>query len=397
MKPRRLLALVWILGCGGADRPAERPAPSREDGRPHHTVPPTPTAAGPLRLATFNAGLAVDVVPHAREREPHVLAALAALPADVVCVQEIWQETTWRSLVEAARLRFPFTIRSRVSVGAGAACSREEVAPALECALRHCSDRGPKERSRCVLTSCAALGLRMSHECLACLTENRHAELGDIASACVGDGGAASPHAPSTGMALLSRAPLRAVEELALESSLHPRSVIHAAIEGLELGPLHVFCAHLTPVLRTIRTRSAWRREQSKQIDALLAFVDRVAGDAPAVLLGDLNCGPAIEPAVRGRLVGHYARFSAAGFANPFASSSVAACTFCDENPIVGGSRWPGAAGVLIDHALTRNVDASVSASRTLDRPVSVVVGDRRLELRYSDHYGVVVSLDASR
>lgn len=49
---------------------------------------PEPPAA--VRLATFDAGLASDT-PYAEERAPRAAAALAALPLDALCVQQLWR------------------------------------------------------------------------------------------------------------------------------------------------------------------------------------------------------------------------------------------------------------------------------------------------------------------
>ena len=53
-----------------------------------------------LRIATFNAGL-LDTVGWVPERRPLVNEAVAALDADVVCMQEVWQDADWDALVES--------------------------------------------------------------------------------------------------------------------------------------------------------------------------------------------------------------------------------------------------------------------------------------------------------
>lgn len=47
------------------------------------------SASGPEVLTTYNAGLAIGFVPGAEDRAPATAAAIGALDADVVCLQEV--------------------------------------------------------------------------------------------------------------------------------------------------------------------------------------------------------------------------------------------------------------------------------------------------------------------
>jgi hypothetical protein len=66
-----------------------------------------------LKVATFNAGLAVGVLPNVGERLPHVLQALSALDVDVLFVQEFWLESHWDALCTRVRERFPHALRPK--------------------------------------------------------------------------------------------------------------------------------------------------------------------------------------------------------------------------------------------------------------------------------------------
>lgn len=92
-----------------------------------------------LKLVTFNAGLAVGVLPYATERVPHVGRALAELDADLLFLQEVWLESQWDAVVARTRARFPHVFRppaaARITHGA---CSPEEVAPLVACARSNC-------------------------------------------------------------------------------------------------------------------------------------------------------------------------------------------------------------------------------------------------------------------
>jgi endonuclease/exonuclease/phosphatase family metal-dependent hydrolase len=135
----------------------------------------------------------------------------------------------------------------------------------------------------------------------------------------------------------------------------------------------------------------SWEREQLRQIEQLLGWIDRKApAPEPVAVLGDLNCGPSLHGKLEPRLEQHYARFLSAGFLDPFAQSPNVRCTWCDSNRLQGGHSERGA---LIDHVLLRNGPDATGAERILDTPVEVDFGGRRLIISYSDHYGVEVAL----
>jgi endonuclease/exonuclease/phosphatase family metal-dependent hydrolase len=192
----------------------------------------------------------------------------------------------------------------------------------------------------------------------------------------------------SYGIGLLSAQPLAGADRLELEAGHHPRAVIHAQIDAGDL-PLHVFCTHLTPILRGIPhpTGGSWEAEQAAQVDALLAWVDAKAGDEPAIVLGDLNTGPA-KTAIRARAPEHYARFVKAGFVNPYLEAQPL-CSFCYENPVIRGK----GDGLLIDHVLLRGFEGSADAKRFLDGRVELAIDGKRRPMALSDHYGIVVTL----
>lgn len=60
-----------------------------------------------LRVATFNAGLAVGMLPHCSERLELIVRALADLDADLLFVQEFWVDTHWQELTRAHGGRGP--------------------------------------------------------------------------------------------------------------------------------------------------------------------------------------------------------------------------------------------------------------------------------------------------
>lgn len=355
------------------------------------------TRASPFRLVTFNAGLAVGVLPHATERVPRVIEALASLEADLLFVQEFWLETHYRALREATAERFPYALRPPPAIATtGPSCTADELAPLLACARAHCGGLEGHDLGRCVIAHCAAAAAHLSTPCLNCITSHPVGSIEQILEPCIG---AALQHAPrdtkksahvgwgppglvayggSFGTALLSRVPLVDEDVLVFEATLNARCAIHARVEA-PFGPLHVFATHLSPGIEG---------EQRVQIDRLFAWIDEHARGAPTVVLGDLNTGPSLGNGVQGHLAHLYARFEDAGFENPY--RSVARCTWC-HGSLSSGSM--GSSGWLLDHVLLRDVPAEARAERILDEPITIESSGRRVRTTYSDHCGVRVTL----
>jgi endonuclease/exonuclease/phosphatase family metal-dependent hydrolase len=391
------------LGGGGAE-----PKPAAE------AVDRDPRA---LRLATFNAGLAVGVLPHAAERAPAVVAALAREPLDVLCVQEFWHESHWEELVSGLNGRLPQRLRPPpVRSEIGAPCKRREIARAEACVNANCAAVPSSELAFCAMHRCAKFALDLSSECMGCLSRDPLRGAAEIFAECVeatpetrsrasakaARPAAANPDAEaasyyyggSSGIGLLVGPPLLDAGLVRLPSTMHPRAVLYARLAGAAGADLHVFCTHLTPVLRGVayRGRGSWEAEQSRQIDALLEFVEtKTRGGGVAVLLGDLNTGPGVPPRIRARLPEHYARLIGRGFVNPYLEASDPDCTYCYDNPVTGGT---GADGILIDHTLTRGLTGRARAIRLLDQAVTILVRGQSVSTAYSDHYGVALEID---
>ncbi|MDQ3370506.1 MAG: hypothetical protein M3680_34235, partial [Myxococcota bacterium] len=83
-----------------------------------------------VRVVTFNAGLAVGVLPYATERLPRVVEALAALDVDLLHVQELWLDAQWEALRTGVAARLPHAVRPPAIAGElGAGCSEAQLAP----------------------------------------------------------------------------------------------------------------------------------------------------------------------------------------------------------------------------------------------------------------------------
>jgi endonuclease/exonuclease/phosphatase family metal-dependent hydrolase len=415
---RHLLVAAAILGaglaaCGGDDGDSTGPADTTAVDGSATTSAPAPTAAATtaaattevpaptepaapasLTVVTYNAGLARGFVDLAEERVPLVVDAVASLDADLVAVQEVWDPADVDALVAGVADEFPEQVFLEPSpeVAEAAACPGTELDALESCARTKCAGVPADQLADCVLTNCGAEYGACSPTCQTCLAANIGGTLDDVVSTCR-TASERYAYGGAFGIGLLSRHPVLSSEEIVLDSSLNRRAVIYAVVDVAGVGPVHVFATHLSAVFADIPYpgEGTWEGEQRAQIERMLALIDeRVPDGEPVVLLGDLNTGPAVpgDPGIAAEVPDNFALLPAAGLDAPYldASPPEPRCTFCADNPLVGGA--DDDFSVLIDHVLTRGLEAS-AARRVLDEPVTVGTAESRL----SDHYGVEVSL----
>ena len=422
-----LVSLAGALALGGCGGEGKRLESAEENGDTGQTtekgkkgtkageasapaIPARPVKKD-LRVATYNAGLAVGVLKYADERASMVAQSLAQEDVDLLCVQEFWLEDHWRMLVKATEKKLPSTHRLPPEK-MGGKCDEAEVAPLASCAVASCKQAAAHEIAMCLLGSCGGELTKISAECFQCLAANPRGKPEEIVRACVappqkaapaGSRGGASArggteafrvYSGSTGTGILTNAEILERDALPLPSVLDRRAVLYARL-ATPIGELHAFCTHLTANLAGVPHpgKASWRRDQSAQIDALLAFVEKKAAGRPALILGDLNTGPAIAPAISPSLPDHYARLVQSGFLNPYAAQRDVQCTYCFDNPLEGGR---GTRGVLIDHVLLRNFEGQVLTGAQIMRPlVTVQPAGKPVRIGLSDHYGVSVTLSS--
>jgi endonuclease/exonuclease/phosphatase family metal-dependent hydrolase len=343
----------------------------------------------PLRLATFNAGLAVGLLPHTTERLPYVLSALGALDVDVLFVQEFWVDVHFEALRRAVAARWPHVFRAEPfhPVQAGS-CTGAEVGPLVRCAERHCAGLSDEALARCVVENCAATALGLSAPCVNCIASHPSGTLHEIVGRCVGVAPSEAQPTPASpagygglvayggsfGTGLLSRVALRDRATLVFDATINARGALHARISVGPIsasGDLDVIATHLSP----------GGAEQEPQVVRLLAWIDEVAGARPAVLLGDLNVTPG------SRL---YRQLLDAGFREP--DRNDARATYGHGLETGRGTH----AGWKLDHVLVRNVGARVVSERILDTPLSIATKAGRVDTTLSDHFGVLATLDES-
>ncbi len=341
-------------------------------------------AAHTLTLGTFNAGLAVNFVPYADERTPEVAKAVAnATDLDVLCLEEVWLPDQIDAIQTAAADHFPnvFVQMTEDTGGGEPACTQEEAQPLLDCATTNCT--GAADLAGCVLSKCGAEFGATSQACQGCLAANVDKTLDEIAQICT-QGSSTYAWGGHNGLMLLSTVALEEQDWLDLQGTLVRRIALHARTPD----GLHIFCTHLTANLTDVPYNGpadSWGAEQATQIDALLAWVDeKTGGTEPAVILGDLNTGPAVGD-VAAELPDNFNKFMQAGWTSAYLTQlDPPPCTFCADNPLTDSTT-----SEIIDHILAQSPASGSDPARIFDQPLTLTTQDGDVDARLSDHYGV--------
>lgn len=357
--------LVFLLACGG-----DKGEAGGDD---------TSGAGSAMSVLTWNVGLAYGFVPYSPERQPAVVDAVAALDADVVCLNEVWTEADIAAITSAAAATFPHhAVEMTLEEGASGepACTAEEAAPLQICAEANCA--GTDDLTGCVLTFCAAEFDALSDTCTACAAANVGLnDVDAILEVCTSGSGTFS-WGGHNGLLLLSRLPMADVTYTSMDSWLVQRGLLSATIEGVEVGCTHL-AAELTVPAYGGATYASYAEENAAQMAQSLAVLAARPGDQ-RVLLGDLNAGPAVG-SLAAELPESWALSS--GWADPNVDSAAPFCTWCTDNPLTGA-----AADLAIDHVLVQGLTAR-DPSRVGDAPITVSGAEGDATVALSDHYGL--------
>jgi endonuclease/exonuclease/phosphatase family metal-dependent hydrolase len=195
------------------------------------------------------------------------------------------------------------------------------------------------------------------------------------------------------GVMILSRHPLKNVDELVIPGTWNRRTILGATAELPTGAELDTYCNHLTPIFTGIffpytGQYVGWQAEQELQAEKLINYVTETSADRPAVILGDLNSGrafPQQDIVAEGE---ETLILLEAVYAPAYTTDYVPLCTFCSTNPVTNPGNDPDETSVWIDHILLDKLPAAsvVSSERVYDEDV-VPVGDQTVPL--SDHFGM--------
>jgi endonuclease/exonuclease/phosphatase family metal-dependent hydrolase len=412
MKPSKRLSLVAVatlLGCS--------------DGA-------TPSASTTLTIDSLNVGLAGAFIPFEAERRAAIGPAVAALPSDVVCLQEVWREED-KDIIEAAvRARFPHIVRTRhdlttpvttdidpmcdvppapTTAPCAAPALRTALDEGLRCLSTNCSTMPGNDMGQTTSTSCATSmcigqvgALITSPEpdalrCYGCLASSLPTEtFGAMRTACQSDPNAGLAFGGRNGVMILSKHPLSDVQTLVIPGTWNRRVITRATATLPNARRVTVYCNHLTPQFDSTAFpytgrhgcgrvgREGWATEQLAQARRLVQWVNEGGAQTPTVVLGDFNTSPA-STGVDAEAVETY-NYLRAQLTPAVPQGYQPTCTYCPANALNEMRTVP----VWIDHIFIKNLAATAvrSFERTFVEP-SVTVPSAPGRVNVSDHYGV--------
>lgn len=347
----------------------------------------------PIEVLTYNVGLAAGNVDYLLERAPVVADALIADSADVLCVQEVWDDADYGYLAGSGA--FVHTQRLPKNEELGVACAPGELEPLATCISAMCPEATGLGLADCATEAmlCKTPFDGLTSSCKVCTTgvvsgAPMSATPDDARASCEGVEGSRYIYGGTYDVAIFSRLPVTAHESLLLDSSVVTASVEYAQVETPNGGGVHVFCTHLASPFRDIPYEGefgSWEGEQQHQADQLVGFIEeRVASGDHVIVAGDLNTGPmgtgyeAIRESIYRSIVDR------AELDEGFATSAAADCTSCLDNTF----RLEASRATLVDHVLLGGGLELVSAERTYTETVTLLDD---IESHLSDHYGVRV------
>ncbi len=387
-----------------------------------------------VTVDTINAGLYGDFAPFEAQRRDPLIQAIANLPSDFVCVQEMTREADRAHLVASASGSFPHAYNPQfdldtsftdardqtgtVPPAAGPSCAAvsDKLLAAIACVTEKCAaDPGNPDvpmgdvGADCFSKRCAAqfLPLLVGAEearCLSCLVVNLLSSetMTDTQELCLNDERPQLAFRGASTEVMLSKYPLSEMESYVFPSTSYRRAVLYAKAE---VGPeefLDVYCLQLTYVQGSTFPYSGqhgqemvvdgiatplkgWASEQYLQAQRAVDWIKgRGSEGALAVIAGDLSSGDA-DTADLTELNPASVRLFRASFSEALVPGYVPSCNFCayPENP------YGSEDGFWLAHIFTSGREVGVlSTERTLmEKSVALPVSP--FEGTLSDNFGI--------
>ncbi len=380
----------------------------------------------PLRVATFNVALIPgNVVAYSQERKPYIVDAINSLDADVVCLQEVFDE---QEDIESGTIdSFPYQYAApRNTEQVRAIC---DWMPYLDCIQTCLENDLTIGISVCAYgLQCVGLGVATGGACVSCaldvlgtISEGSRDEdyslRQDVLDSCTESTATAKFwYNGSRSERLLSKRPFTSVDYM--DYSYSTRMVTGSLFA--EIDRVHIACTHLAslssistngelsfaPILN--KTISREKENMDNMVELQTEF-ERRANGYPMILMGDLNAGPVltgqnnkycVEDSLPdsldtsptgvnftycGNFPNNYDWLISNGYTNSYLSNhplnqSYTSCTFCHDNQLV--EAWD----ILLDHVLVKNAHA-LNANRLLDN-VEFIEAEN-ISLPLSDHYAI--------
>jgi hypothetical protein len=362
-----------------------------------------------VRFAAVNPYIAGPFTPYLTQRQQPALDAVAALDADVLCVNSVYPGTRRQQFVaEAAKTHFPYSAYFQTDAGAppsdptdqnGNVPSPPTTPPCagfegqlesfLSCLSTSCSDGTAltnDDPSSCILNNCYSPGATLvssAPTCWACTLAGLQGAdpWTRIKSGCEQDPAGLTPFDGEVGDVVLSRFPIVESELWVLPSTSWRSEVIRAVVSVSPAVSVDFYCTALdddyTGFFHPYAGRygndagssdAEWAAEQLLQAQQTVAWVKRMSGSAAhrAVVAGEFySNGAWPTEAIVGVNPATYAALTT--FPLAMANGYVPQCTECAANPLAPPTGTTTTAGnTWFMYSLLVDIPASAVTSSEL-------------------------------
>jgi endonuclease/exonuclease/phosphatase family metal-dependent hydrolase len=403
----------------------------------------SPLGPTEVTVDTFNVALAGAFIPYEAERRQPIIDAIEGANADILCLQEVWEQSDKDMIKAAVEENYPHVVSFEDGLDTpvddptdqngevpespeGVPCADvepddpqtpegdtmlDQMNDACDCLRDNCStiegsDEGRTESAECASSSCVPAVAPLlfgddprQQRCYACVITQLPTEtIGDIRSRCATIENQDLAFRGQNGVMILSRHPLSNATNWVIPGTWNRRNILSATARLPNGVDLDVYCNHLTPIFDggAINTfpytgqyglggtgPDGWQAEQELQAQKLVDHVSETSGNRPAVILGDFNAGRDFLPDIVAEGEPTVDILESA-FEMAYTADYEPLCTFCSTNPVTDTEN-----SVWIDHILLHNLSADVvlSTERVYDEDV-VDVGEEQM-VPLSDHFGM--------
>nr|XP_022335421.1 uncharacterized protein LOC111132064 [Crassostrea virginica] len=340
------------------------------------------------KLLTYNTFLITSSQGY-EKRTAHIANNIDSTGADIICLQEVWEERDVKAIVNANKENYPFTFSGLhsdthallASTSSRPRCVEPQVFRVLFRGLINgCfSNEGTYiSNLQCLLDKAEYFDL--SRQCISCLTLTGF-EYGTLLKNCF----LSKSKSNLPGLLLLSKRILIDPKLTYFEPEKTIFNRAYISFKDEYAGDIR--CTHQTAEFKdgylekNLMTKyGSWEKQNFDETMELVKSFSNHVG--PEIILGDLNTGPFTPiQGNEGYFMDSYNFYKNSGFMPSLDS----VCTFCLENPLADDD-----VNSLIDHVLVRF--SPTQYRRTAER----VFQDRLPGENFppSDHYGVQLTLE---
>lgn len=374
-----------------------------------------------IKVASFNAGLAYGFVPYAEERREKLANSLNSLDADVICLQEVWQDRDSKLIKEVLGDKYPYGITAPIKQhrygGAGPSCWAWDLFGSgkyASCMLTSCSGMSDDEETACLIKTCRPALDRLAAdkpECaeplMASVGKNQITSILRLlnifkkAGRFAYDGG--------VGTMILSKYSIDEGNSAFMSFSdfgkVNHRGMLYATINTGGKKRV-VGCTHVTANLSSSAPypgnspykgnrsfKNKWASGNFYESEILIREMNRLAGNGPQYLTGDFNCSfENLNVGVHSDFPQSCDNYIKSGYLGPVHTQNPE-CTFCKSNTLIENDTKEE--NLLLDHVFVKN-DGDMNmmeSSFILKNKINISADGKNIESSISDHYGVQVDI----